>query len=59
MDRAEGRRRKLREVNPAPEIPEELQIEPWAWGDKDMPESVAHRLWLYRQYIEGLPRNGD
>jgi hypothetical protein len=58
MDRAEGKRRKLREIESVVEIPEDEQNEPWGWGDKIMPERTGRALLLYREYLEGLD-NGD
>lgn len=35
-----------------PEPDTDDQVEPWAWGDKPVPEGVAERLRLYREFCE-------
>ena len=35
-----------------PEPDADDQVEPWAWGDKPVPEGVAERLRLYREFCE-------
>jgi hypothetical protein len=60
MDRIEGHNRRLREIEPAAEIPIDEQNEPWGWGDKVMPERTKHALMLYREFLESQgDKNGD
>jgi hypothetical protein len=52
MDRREGERRNVVIIAPVEEIDIELQVEPWAWGAKDIPATVARRMQLYREFLE-------
>jgi hypothetical protein len=60
MDRNEGERRNVVIIAPVEEIDIELQVEPWTWGLKDIPPSVARRMQLYREFLEReRAGNGD
>lgn len=52
MDRTTGRQRKVKEIEPAPEISKDEQTEPWGWGDKVMPQRTGYALMLYREFLE-------
>lgn len=52
MDRETGRRLGLEEKEPVELIPEDEQVEPWAWGDKRMPRHIRRQLERYREFLE-------